>query len=132
MAISPFLSAPFVIQLHAIAAILAFLTGCVQLVRRKGDIWHRRIGWIWVGLMAITALSSFGIQGFRVLGPFSPLHLLSLLTLWALIGAIRAARLGDIRRHRQIMMTLFLFALVLAGGFTLWPGRLMHRILIGG
>lgn len=131
MTMGPFLAAPFVIQLHAAAAILAFLLGCVQLVRRKGDIWHRRIGWIWVGLMAATALSSFGIQGFHMLGPFSPLHLLSLLTLVALIGAIRAARLGDIRRHGRIMLTLFLFALVLAGGFTLWPGRLMHQLLFG-
>lgn len=131
MTMGPFLAAPFVIQLHAAAAILAFLLGCVQFIRVKGDAWHRRIGWVWVGLMAITALSSFGIQGFRVLGPFSPLHLLSLLTLWALIGAIRAARLGDIRRHGRIMLTLFLFALVVAGGFTLWPGRLMHQLLFG-
>jgi len=128
----PFLAAPFVVQLHALAAVAGFGLGLVQLARSKGDVLHRRLGWLWVGLMAATALSSFAIHDIRLWGPFSPLHLLALVTLWSLFGAIRAARQGNIRRHAIIMTTLFLLALVVAGAFTLLPGRLMHQLVFTG
>ena len=54
------------------------------------------------------------------------IHLLSVLTLASLWHAIRAARRGDIKWHRQTMVALFWMALILTGFFTFWPGRVMY------
>jgi uncharacterized membrane protein len=45
--------------------------------------------------------------------------------------AIRAARRGDIKRHRQTMVALFWMALILTGFFTFWPGRVMYQVVTG-
>lgn len=120
------------IQIHLIAAVLAFAVGAYVLIRRKGDRLHRNLGRIWVALMAITALSSFAIHTIRMIGPFSPIHILSILTLAALVIGVRAARRGDIKRHLNVMRQLYVFALIGAGAFTFLPGRLMNRIAFHG
>ena len=76
-------------------------------------------------------VSGFFIHGLRLVGPFSPIHLLSAITLVSLWHAIRAARRGDIRRHRKTMVALFWMALILTGFFTFWPGRVMHQVVTG-
>jgi len=81
--------------------------------------------------MAVTALSSFAITEFGVLGPFSPIHALSVATLAGLIAGVRAAIRGDARGHRAAMTQLSL-ALGVAGMFTLAPGRIAHAIVMGG
>jgi len=48
MSLAPLLQAGSVIQLHAFAAMSAFVLGVVQLVAPKGTIPHRALGWIWV------------------------------------------------------------------------------------
>ena len=57
----------------------AFVLGVVQLAGPKGTLPHRTLGYIWVGLMLVVAASSFAIQGMRQLGPFSAIHLLSVM-----------------------------------------------------
>lgn len=111
---------------------MAAVLGAVQLARPKGGVLHRQIGLAWAGLMIAVALSSFWIHEFRLIGPFSPIHLLSLLTLGSVTAAIWAARTGRINRHRQIMRQLYFLALVLTGAFTMLPGRLMHSVVFGG
>jgi uncharacterized membrane protein len=37
-----------------------------------------------------------------------------------------------VRAHRSAMLGLFLGALVIAGLFTLVPGRIMHAVVFGG
>ena len=103
MNLTPVVTASPVIQLHLLAAVLALGLGAVQLVLAKGTGPHRRLGYVWVGMMAVVALSSFVIFELRVWGPFSPIHLLSLLTLTSLYLAVRAARSGNINRHRLMM-----------------------------
>ena len=125
------LQAPWIIQLHTYCALLSILIGAIQFMRKKGGSSHRLFGRIWVGLMAIVALSSFAIFEIRLLGPFSPIHLLSLLTLGTLVVAIQAARAGHIQRHKQALASLYGFGLVLAGAFTLIPGRILHQVLFG-
>ncbi|MFK7878498.1 MAG: DUF2306 domain-containing protein [Roseobacter sp.] len=92
---------------------------------------HRWIGYLWVTLMGLVALSSFWIQDIRQLGPFSFIHILSVVVLVNLYFAIRAARRGDVASHRSSMRWLFFAALVGAGVFTLLPGRAMHLVLFG-
>lgn len=121
----------FPIPPHAIMALAAFGLGALQFASKKGTDLHRALGYVWVFLMAAVAITALFIHELRVWGPFSPIHLLIPLVLISLGLAVRAARRGDIRRHRSIMISLYVFALVVTGGFTLLPGRAMHQVLFG-
>ncbi len=132
MTLTPFLDAPMVIQMHVSAALLAVMLGPVALWRRSRDRWHRLAGYGWVLAMTLTALSSFGIRGFAVLGPFSPIHLLSIVVLVSLWQGVRAARRGDITAHQKTLRGLYWRGLCVAGLFTFLPGRLMSEALLGG
>jgi uncharacterized membrane protein len=111
--------------------LLAILLGAVQLYRPKGTPSHRVMGWTWAILMALVAGSSFFIHTICTVGPFSIIHLLSIFTLIALPLAIHRARQHRIAQHARAMKLLFLGALVIAGVFTLGPGRIMHDVVFG-
>ncbi|WP_049802717.1 DUF2306 domain-containing protein [Bradyrhizobium japonicum] len=128
---APLLEAAPAIPLHAFAAMAAFVLGLVQFAAPKGTLPHRMIGWIWVGLMAVVAASSFWIHQIRLVGPFSPIHLLSIFTLVMLPLAVWRAHTHRVADHRRIMIMTFVGALVIAGLFTLMPGRIMHRVIFG-
>ena len=113
-------------------ALTALLLGTVQLAAPKGTGAHRLIGYAWVLLMIGTALSALFIHTIRLWGAYSPIHLLVPFTLISLWLAVRAARQGNIRRHKAIMVSLFLYALVVTGLFTLLPGRVMNTVMFGG
>jgi uncharacterized membrane protein len=131
MSLAPLLDAAPAIRLHAFAAMTAFALGIVQLSAPKGTLPHRTIGWIWVTLMAIVSLSLFWIHDLRLWGPWSPIHLLSIFTLLMLPLAVWAAHRHAVDRHRRAMTAIFLGALVIAGVFTLVPGRIMHKVVLG-
>lgn len=131
MTLAPLLNASAVIQLHVLAAVTALGLGIAQFALTKGTALHRLLGWFWVGLMAVTALSSFGITGVNAIGHWSWIHLLSVYVLFALFMAVRAARRGRIRSHRGWMISLFAGALVITGAFTLLPGRIMGAVVLG-
>ncbi|KKB08004.1 DUF2306 domain-containing protein [Devosia chinhatensis] len=131
MSLEPLLSASPTIQIHAFAAMGAFVLGGIVLFRRKGDGPHRRLGRFWVILMLVTALSSLFIWQTRTFGLFSPIHLLSLLTLGSLWLGILYARRRNIRAHMAVMQSLYLGALVIAGWFTFMPGRIMNKVVFG-
>ena len=131
MTLAPLLAAPAVIQWHAYAALGAFGLGVVQFAAPKGTIPHRVFGWIWATLLFVVAISSFFIHEIRLWGPWSPIHLLSLFTLIMLPLAVLNARRHEVEKHRWAMTGLFLGALVIAGAFTLLPGRIMHAVVFG-
>ena len=131
MSLAPLLDAAPAIPVHAFAAMAAFALGVVQFAAPKGTLPHRTVGWIWVGLMAIVAASSFWIHEIRLLGPWSPIHLLSIFTLIMLPIAVWRARRHRVADHRRIMTMTFVGALVIAGLFTLLPGRIMHAVVFG-
>lgn len=116
---------------HTLAALLAVVIGGGQLLRQRRDRLHRWMGRIWVGLMVGVAVSSFWISNFDVWGPYSPIHLLSVMTLVMLVLAVRAIRNGNVKAHRNWMIGLYTGALIITGGFTLLPGRTMHLVLFG-
>ena len=119
------------IPLHAIMAIIAIILGGIQLSMKKGGAIHKLLGRIWVGLMLIIAITSFFIHETKMWGDYSPIHLLSLWTLFILGVGIYYARVGNTKRHKEVMIATYFFALILTGFFTLMPGRVMHQILIG-
>jgi uncharacterized membrane protein len=131
MSLAPLLDAAPAIPVHAFAAMAAFALGVVQLAAPKGTLPHRTIGWIWVGLMVAVAASSFWIHEIRLLGPWSPIHLLSIFTLIMLPIAVWRARQHRVADHRRIMTMTFVGALVIAGLFTFLPGRIMHAVVFG-
>lgn len=131
MSLAPLLNASPTIQVHAFAAMAAFALGVVQLSAPKGTLPHRAAGWTWVALMLTVAVSSLFIHVIRLWGPWSPIHLLSLLALTTVPLAVASARRGAIAGHRQGMTMLFVFALLITGLFTLWPGRIMHSVVFG-
>jgi uncharacterized membrane protein len=131
MSLSPLLTAPFAVQIHAFSALAALVIGALVLFRRKGTPLHRLMGRTWVGLMLVTATSSWFINDIRMIGPFSPIHLFALITYVGVMRGILAARRGDIATHRVEMQSLYFFALILAGCFTLLPGRRMAQVLFG-
>src|SRR5712671_4684166 len=96
MSLAPLLDAAPAIPLHAFAAMAAFALGIVQFAAPKGTLPHRTLGWIWVALMAVVALSSFWIHQIRLFGPWSPIHLLSIFTPIMLVLAVWYAR-----RHKS-------------------------------
>ncbi|QOZ53143.1 DUF2306 domain-containing protein [Bradyrhizobium sp. CCBAU 53338] len=131
MSLAPLLDAAPAIPLHAFAAMAAFVLGIVQFAAPKGTLPHRTIGWIWVALMALVAVSSFWIHQIRLVGPFSPIHLLSIFTLVMLPLAVWRAHTHRVVAHRWSMIFIFTGALVVAGLFTLLPGRIMHSVFFG-
>ena len=131
MSFTPLLDAAPAIPLHAFAAMTTFVLGAIQFAAPKGTLPHRMLGWIWVALMAIVAGSSFWIHQIRLVGPWSPIHLLSIFTLVMLPLGVWMAHRHRVAGHRHIMIGMFSGALVIAGLFTLLPGRIMHAVVFG-
>jgi uncharacterized membrane protein len=131
MTLAPLLAADGAIRLHAFAAMAAFVLGVVQIGAPKGTIPHRTIGWVWVALMLAVSISAFWIHTIRLWGPWSPIHLLAIFTLVMLPVALLHARRHRVRQHRIAMLSLFFGGLVIAGLFTLFPGRIMHAVMFG-
>jgi uncharacterized membrane protein len=131
VSLAPLLDAPGTIPLHAFAAMAAFALGIVQFAAPKGTLPHRTIGWIWVLLMFAVAISAFWIHEIRLVGPFSPIHLLSIFTPIMLVLAVLHARRHNVSGHKKAMTMIFFGALVIAGLFTFLPGRIMHAVVFG-
>ena len=131
MSLAPLFAAAPEIQVHAFAAVAAFLLGAVQLAAPKGTLPHRTLGWVWVALMLVISASSFLIHGIKLWGPWSPIHLLSVFTPVMLVVGVVAARRHRVRAHRITMISIYAGALILAGLFTLVPGRLMYQVVFG-
>ena len=121
------IDAPWPIYVHLVVALSAVVVGILILIFRKGTPKHKAIGWFWVCLMVIAALTSFSIQA---RGHFSLIHLLSVVTLVSLWAAIRSARRGNIRLHKICMISTF-SGLVIAGAFTLLPFRMLGKWVFG-
>jgi uncharacterized membrane protein len=47
MTLAPLLHAPTAIQVHALAAVTAFVLGLLQWALPKGTFPHRTMGWFW-------------------------------------------------------------------------------------
>ena len=110
MNLAPLTHAPIAIQLHAYAAMAAFVLGVVQLAGVKGTSRHRALGYTWVALMLVVAISAFWIHEIRLWGPWSPIHLLAIFTLIMLPFGITRARANNVRGHKLTMAACFLRA----------------------
>ena len=129
MTLEPLINSAIPISHHTVAGVLATLVGAAQLWLIKGTVLHRRLGYVWVGLIVFVALTGFFIFETGVAPPFNslskPLSALVLVMLW---WGIRLARAGKIKEHRQTMIQLF-WLTMLIGLLTIQPRRIVHQIL---
>lgn len=72
----------------------------------------------------LAAPSVIQVHAFAAMAAF-PLGLLQ-------FAAPKAAHRHDVAQHRRVMIGIFIGALVIAGAFTLLPGRIMSRVVFGG
>ena len=131
MSLAPLLQASLVIQVHAVAAMAAFVLGIVQLSAPKGTVPHRLLGWIWGAIMVVVSVSAFFVHEIRLWGPWSPIHLLAVFTVVMLPLGVWRARRHEVQHHRWTMIGTFTGGLVVAGVFTFVPGRIMHAVAFG-
>jgi uncharacterized membrane protein len=123
------------IAIHMSAALGALVLGPVALWARRGRVQrpklHRAFGYAWVTLMIVAAASAMFIRDkqFVNIAGFTPIHLFVPLTAWGLWRAFRCLAHGDLTGHRRAMQSLYVSACVVAGLFTLLPGRLLGQAL---
>lgn len=135
MTLEPLLYASTAIKLHVATVVPAALIGTYLIfVSRKGAAIHRALGYVYLSLMTITAVATLWVHSLMPQGPFfgfSPVHLLIPLVLFGAYGALRAAWTHRISRHRRAMLGVYFGGIMIAGGLTFLPGRIMHGIFFG-
>lgn len=125
------------LTIHISAAVGAVALGPVALWARlrthQQPRLHRAFGFAWVTLMFITATSALFIHTGKIphIAGWSPIHLLILLTYGSLFAAFWSLYKGNVRGHKITMLNLYFWACLVTGIFTLWPGRLMNRLIFG-
>jgi|JI10StandDraft_1071094.scaffolds.fasta_scaffold1484708_1 uncharacterized membrane protein len=135
---APLQTAPLAIRIHFATVMPAFLLGLwLLLLSLKGSTAHRSAGVLYLALMYATAISALFIPnavgpGLQV-GPlrFGFIHLFIVLTTFGLARAMLAIRRGDVQQHGKSMRGVYVGGLLIAGLFTLAPGRILYRVLFG-
>lgn len=124
---------PPLLQLHLWSALAALASGPFVIYRRRRDALHRVLGYAWVLLLGLAALSSLGLKAavLHVGLGFGPIHLLALWVIVQLALGLREARIGRIAAHGHRMAALYWQGLAGAGLFTLLPGRILNDLLFG-
>jgi uncharacterized membrane protein len=123
------------IAIHLSEVITALLLGPFVLWARLGHIkrpqLHRALGYAWVTCMLAAALSALFIRDFNLpnLGGYTLIHLLIPITLVSLFRAFVYLKQGNHQGHRQTMQWLYISACIVAGAFTLLPGRYLGHLI---
>ena len=126
-----------IIYIHATLALLAVPLGLYIFLTKTGTKQHRMHARIWVIFLIIVSLTAIFIQTINP-GQYSWIHLLIPFTLVSLIYSIwniKKYKKTKIERykysHMYSMIGVYVGALLIAGAFTLMPGRFFHHILFG-
>jgi uncharacterized membrane protein len=116
---------------HLVCALGALAVGAWLLWGRKGDTVHRSVGWAWVGLMGGAALSAAFIRDYHLpnIAGFTPIHLFVVMVAVQLPLGVWHARRGRVEAHRRTMRGLYRGGCLVAGAFTLLPGRFLGSLL---
>jgi len=128
MDFTPIAEAPLAVQIHLATIIPAFFLGTwLIFFSRKGASAHRVIGASYLALMTITATAAIFIPRGRI----SFFYLFVVLTYFSVFRAIWFVRKKNIHGHKRAMVGLYVGGLLIAGGLTFLPGRMMYRLFFG-
>jgi uncharacterized membrane protein len=119
---------PLVIRIHVACAFGALALGATLMLVRKGRLFHRTAGWVWVSLVSVVAGSSIFMTSLNH-GRLSVLHLFTGWTLIVLPLAVIAAKRHDVARHRRTMMGLFYGGFAINSFIAFIPGRALWNLV---
>lgn len=120
--------------IHLYTVLPAFILGTMSFLLKKGTHTHKAIGKLYMILMLFTATVSLfmpAVVGPTLFNHFGWVHTFSILTLYTIPTAYIAIKKGNIIVHKRKMIILYIGALVIAGAFTLMPGRYLHNVIFG-
>ncbi|SMP13882.1 Uncharacterized membrane protein [Algoriphagus winogradskyi] len=120
---------------HLATVVPCIFIGAYLLLSKKGGKVHRTLGKIYMILMLLTAFIAIFLEaqvGPKLVNHFGYIHLFCLLVFWTVPTAYLAIRKGKVKTHQRKMILLYIGAIILAGGFTLAPGRYLHEVFFGG
>lgn len=132
MTFDPILDAPFYLQLHASTALIALGLGPFVLYRRRRDVWHKVVGYIWMLGMVITAITSFWIREIMADGSMSPVHIFAFMNLGTVFYAIWMVRRGNIIGHKRALTNLYYFGTWGAFIVNFMPNRTIPTMFFDG
>jgi uncharacterized membrane protein len=104
------------------------------LLIKKGTNIHKYFGRIYMVLMIITAIITLFMPaevGPTILNHFGWIHSFSFLTIYTVPTAYLAIKKGNVKSHKRKMILLYFGAIIIAGGFTFFPGRYLHNFFFG-
>lgn len=117
---------------HLVTVLPCVVMGAALFFMTKGTPLHKGMGKVYMILMIITAIITLFMPakvGPQFLNHFGFIHSFSLLALYSAPKAYFAIRRGDVRSHKFSMIGLYVGGIVIAGSFTLVPGRYLHDLL---
>ena len=132
-----------IIYVHAFFALAAVPVGLYIFLKKKGTKQHRFIGRVWVSFLLIVSFTALFITSPMTDTVFNPrfyswIHLLIPWTIGSLIYSIYSIRKFKKTKlekhknaHKYSMIGTYFGALLVAGAFTLMPGRMFHEIIFG-
>lgn len=130
-----------VIYIHAFFALMAVPLGLYIFFKKKGTKHHKFMGRAWVSFLWIVSVTALFITSPMTEVVFNPrfyswIHLLIPFTVGNLIYSIwniRQFKKTKLEKHKiahvRSMIGVYCGALLVAGTFTLMPGRMFHAIL---
>ncbi|NNJ89503.1 MAG: DUF2306 domain-containing protein [Eudoraea sp.] len=119
---------------HLITVIPCFFIGTALLLIKKGTNIHKIFGRVYMPLMLITAIITLFMPaqvGPQIFLHYGYIHSFSFLTIYTVPTAYIAIKKGRVKAHKRKMILLYFGAIIIAGGFTLAPGRFLHNLFFG-
>lgn len=119
---------------HLFTVIPCFIIGGIMMFLEKGTTIHKAMGRVYMVLMLFTASVTLFMPshvGPVFLNHFGLIHSFSFLTIYTVPTAYFAIKRNDVKTHQRKMILLYVFAILIAGGFTLTPGRYLHHFFFG-
>ena len=123
-----------IMSAHLFTVLPAALLGAYLMLRPKGTPVHRLLGKVYMILMLTTAALSLLIPaavGPQLVGHLGLIHILSFVVLFSVPRAYFAARNHNLVHHKIAMIGVYVGGILVAGGFTLAPGRYLNQLLLG-
>jgi uncharacterized membrane protein len=113
--------------LHLVAASLSILLGAFQLIRTRRDQLHRRVGYTYVGAMAVNGITALTVYEFT--GGFNIFHGLAIYSLLSIALAVQPM-LANPRplewKRKHYMWVAWSYAGLMAAAVTEFLVRVVH------